>query len=156
MAMTKEEFGEFEHECYEYLKAQQDILMSEYGMGGYERWDYDQETGEFIFSDGGIPKLIADFQAVGTISTLPNTWLWSWANPSIMESAKKDIRLVKRFGEEQGLNELTQEKWAADELDGWAMTNVTAKLLNAKGAYRCPDEDGALFVVFTAVWQPSA
>jgi hypothetical protein len=156
MTMTENEFGEFEHECYEYLKAKQDILMSEYGMGGYERWDYDQETGEFVFSDGGIPKLIADFQAVGTISKISKTWLWSWANPSIEESVKEDVRLVRRFGEEHGLKELTEEKWAADELDGWAMTNVTAKLLNAIGAYRCPDEDGALFVVFTAVWRPSA
>jgi len=60
--MTKEEFDQFEHEACEYLKAQQDILTNEYGMGSYERWDYDQETGEFAFSDKGIPRLVADFQ----------------------------------------------------------------------------------------------
>jgi hypothetical protein len=74
--MTKEEFDQFAHQAYQYLKAQQDILMAEYGMGRYERWDYDQETGEFVFSDKGIPKLIADFQVVGSISTISNTWLF--------------------------------------------------------------------------------
>jgi hypothetical protein len=77
MKMTEAEFGQFEHDSAEYLKAQQDILRDEYSLGGYERWDYDQETGEFIFSDGGIPKLIANFQVVGSISTVSNTWLWS-------------------------------------------------------------------------------
>jgi hypothetical protein len=115
-----------------------------------------QETGEFVFSDGGIPKLVADFQVVGSISHISNTWMWSWANPSILESVKKDIHLVREFGEKHKLKALTEEKWDADELDGWAMTNVTARLLNAKGAYRCPDEDGALFVVFTDVWRQSA
>jgi hypothetical protein len=129
--MTREEFDQFQHEAYEYLKARQHILMAEYGMGGYERWDYYQETGEFVFSDGGVPKLVADFQVVGSISTLSNTWLWSWANPSILEPVKKDLYLVRRFGEEHGLWELTEEKWPADEIDGRGMTNVSARLLNA-------------------------
>lgn len=152
--MNEEEYGQFEHEAYEYLKAQQDILISEYGMTQYERWDYDQETGEFVFSDAGVPKLIARFQVVGSISTISNTWLWSWANPSIEENVKKDIHEVKRFGEERGLRELTEEKWSAGEVEGWGMTNIAAMLLKAKGAYRCPSDNGPLFVIFTDVWRP--
>ena len=49
MEMTEAEFGQFEHDSAEYLRTQQDILRDEYNLGGYERWDYDQETGEFIF-----------------------------------------------------------------------------------------------------------
>jgi hypothetical protein len=149
--MTKEEFDKFEHESFEYLKAQQEILQTEYGMGRYERWDWYQETGEFAFSDKGVPKLVADFQIVGSISTTSNTWLWSWANPSILETVKKDIYKVREFGEEYGLKELTEEKWPATESDGWAMTNVAAYLLKAKGAYRCPGKNVATFVIFTAV-----
>jgi hypothetical protein len=59
--------------------------------------------------------------------------------------------VVKQFGEEHGLKELVVEKWEAEEVDGWAMTGISAKLLNAKGAYRCPDENGFLFVIFTDV-----
>jgi hypothetical protein len=154
--MTEEEFGQFEHESAEYLKTQQDILRNEYDMESYERWDYDQDTGEFVFSDAGVPKVIAKFQVVGSISNVSNTWLWSWANPSILEPVKKDMRVVKQFGEQHGLKELLDEKWKAEDLDGWAMTNVSARLLNAKGAYRCPDENGFLFVIFTNVWRASA
>lgn len=153
--MTKEEFDQFEHESFEYLKAQQDILMNEYGMGNYERWDYDQMTGEFVFSDKGAPKLIAKFQVVGSISKLSNTWLWSWANESIFENVKNEIYQVKEFGEQLGLKELTEAKWEANEVDAWAMTNVTARILEAKGAYRCPDETGSMFVVFTDVQKVS-
>ncbi len=149
--MTKEEFDLFEHEAFEYLKAKQDVLITEYGMGSYERWDYDQITGEFVFSDSGVPKLIAKFQVVGSISKLSNTWLWSWANESISENVKSEIYEVKEFGEQVGLKELTEEKWKADELDGWAMTNITARILEAKGAYCCPHETGSMFVVFTNV-----
>ena len=156
MIMTEEEFGNFEHESAEYLKAQQDILRDEYGTESYERWDYYQETGEFVFSDNGIPKVIAHFQVVGSLSTVSNTWLWSWANPSILVPVKKDIAAVKQFGIEEGLRELTDEKWEADELDAWAMTNVSARILKARGAYRCPDDDGFLFVLFTDVQWPSA
>ena len=151
--MTEEEFDEFEHESAEYLKTQIDILYNEYQLGTYERWDYSQETGEFIFSHDGVPKVVAAFQVVGSISSVSKTWLWSWANPSIVEQVKKDMEVVRQFGEEQGLKELTDAKWPAEEVDGWAMTNVSARLLNAKGAYRCPDESGFLFVIFTEVWR---
>ena len=154
--MTEEEFDQFEHESAEYLKTQQDILRNEYDMGDYERRDYDQDTGEFVFSDAGVPKVIAKFQVVGSISNVSNTWLWSWANPSILEAVKKEMSVVKQFGADHGIKELLDEKWEAEELDGWAMTNVSAKLLNAKGAYRCPNDYGFLFVVFTDVWRVSA
>lgn len=153
--MTKEEFDKFEHEAHEYLKARQDILINEYGMGKYERWDYDQATGELIFSDKGIAKLITKFQAVGSLSKISKTWLWSWANPSILENVKNEIYQVKEFGEQLGLKELTTAKWKADEIDAWAMTNITGRILEAKGAYRCPDETGYLFVVFTDVQRVS-
>jgi hypothetical protein len=129
--MTEEEFGQFEHESAEYLKTQQDILRNEYDMGSYERWDYDQDTGEFVFSDAGVPKVIAKFQVVGSISHVSNTWLWSWANPSILETVKGDMRVVRQFGEKHGLKELLDGKWKAEDL-------------------------GFLFVIFTDVWRASA
>ena len=154
--MTEEEFEQFEHDSYEYLKAQQERLETEYGIGWYEWWEYNQETCEFVFSDNEIPKVIASFQVVGSVSTVSNTWLWSWANPSIYDSVRSDLYLVKQFGKEHALKELTEEKWKADKIDGWGMTNIAAKLLAAKGAYCCPDENGFLFVIFTDLWRPPA
>jgi hypothetical protein len=151
--MNREEFEQLRQESYEYLKAQQDRLVSEFGLGGHERWDYDQDTGEFTFSDGGVPKVGADFQVVGSVSDISDTWLWSWANPSILDARRKDMHLVRRFGEEHGLSELTEERWPADEDAGWAMTNIAAHILRARGAYRCPVDNGFLFLIFTDVWR---
>ncbi len=148
--MTTKEFDQFEHEAHEYLKSQQEILKSKYKISGYD-WYYDQDTGEFTFSANEIPRVIADFQVVGTLSTISNTWLWSWGNSSILENVKKDLQIVRQFGKEHNLRELVQPRWDADEFDAWAMTNVSARLLNAQGAYRCPDDNGFMFVIFTNV-----
>ena len=149
--MNREEFEQFKHESFEYLRRRGG--SSRVRLGGYERWDYDQDTGEFIFSDGGVPKVGADFQVVGSISTISDTWLWSWANPSILDDRRKDMHRVRSFGEEHGLSELTEERWPADEDAGWAMTNLAARILGARGAYRCPVDNGFLFLIFTDVWR---
>jgi hypothetical protein len=89
---------------------------------------------------------------VGSISKVSGTWLWAWANASVLPNMKEQIEDVRRFGELHGLRELTTPKWNATEADGWAMTAVTAKLLQAKGAYRSPDQTGFSFFVFTDIW----
>ncbi len=149
--MTEEEFDKFVHETHLYLMERQERCKAEYGLGDYERWDFDQKTSEFIFSDNSVPKIIAEFQVVGSLSKSSNTWLWSWANPSILESLKKKLYIVRQFGEEHGIAKLVEEKWFADETDGWTMTSITAQILQAKGAYRCPTGNGYLFVVFTEI-----
>lgn len=149
--MTESRYEEFIHETHRYLMAQQERCKDKYRMGKYERYDFDQQTGEFVFSHRGVPKLVADFQVVGSISTKSNTWLWSWANSSILEGVKKDIYRVRQFGEENGLKQLVEEKWTADEADGWTMTSISAQILAAKGAYRCPTGNGFLFVIFTDI-----
>jgi hypothetical protein len=149
--MTEEEYAQFEQEAHSYLTARQDVLRNEYGLSDYEWWNYDQETGDFVFSNQGVPALTAKFQVVGSISNQSNTWLWSWANPSILEPVKEQLYLIREFGEQNSLLELTEAKWKADEYDGWAMTSISAKLLDAIGAYRCPDENGFLFVIFTEI-----
>ncbi len=149
--MTESEYEVFVHQTHRYLMAQQERCKDKFRMGKYERYDFDQQTGEFVFSHRGVPKLVADFQVVGSISTVSNTWLWSWANHSILDNVKTDIHRVHKFGEENVIKQLTEAKWPATEADGWTMTSITAQLLNAKGAYRCPTDNGFLFVIFTNV-----
>lgn len=36
-----------------------------------------------------------------------------------------------------------------DEYLGWEMAAITARLIEAKGIYRCPVENGELYVVYT-------
>jgi len=148
---TKEQFGQFVRDSCEYLNSVQDAAKRDFGLASYERYDWSQEKASLVFWDQGVPKVVAQFEFVGSISNRSKTWLWSWDNPSILPSVKEHITEVRRFGELHGLRKLTTAKWEATEEDGWAMTAVTARILQAKGAYRSPDEDGYAFLIFTSL-----
>ncbi|HEU0143419.1 MAG TPA: hypothetical protein VFQ47_01420 [Nitrososphaera sp.] len=121
-------------------------LNEEYKLGSY-RWDLDQTTGKLVFSDGGIPKVIADAQIVGSYSTYSHTWMWSWANETVDENMKKDMGKIKKYGEQHNFKELVTAKWECDEDYGWKMTAAAGYLLKAKRAYRGPIEDGYVYML---------
>ncbi|MCI5064119.1 hypothetical protein MRY87_00185 [bacterium] len=104
-----------------------------------------------MFSSGGVPKVIADIQFVGSVSSISKTWLWSWANSTVVDSVKDQISKVRHLGNSRDFWKLTKAKWQADEIDGWEMTSVAAFVLKAKGAYKSPDDNGAAFMVFTDI-----
>jgi hypothetical protein len=97
-------------------------------------------------------------QFVGTISTETGTWLWAWENPSMDPATWQAILEVRRVGESLGIAQLTTPKWTADADDGWEMTSISAFVLQAKGVYRTPrDEGGFTYMVITAIdWTPGA
>jgi hypothetical protein len=135
----------------EYLLACQDRISSEFSLGKWPRYDLYQERRELVFSEDGHPRVIAEIQLVGSISTRSNTWLWSWANDSIDGSLTVAASTVRLYGEEHGFSHLTTSKWDADETDGWGMTAITAFLTSAKGVYRSPWEGGLTFAVMTRI-----
>ena len=133
------------------LQAKQDRLQDRFDLSKHERWDYDQESGEIVFSNAGVPAVAARFQIVGSISTANDTWLWSWANFSLVPEISEQLVAVREFGEEEGFANLTVPKWPATEEDGWELTAVAAKALNADGAYRTPSEAGFLYLLLMDV-----
>ncbi len=136
---------------YEYLNNQQKEVEEKYGIGKYQNWFYDQVKGTLTFSDNGIDKIIIQYEEVGSISNISNTWLWSWANPHLEDKIKTEIGLVKQYGEKHKLEKLIKRKWAADEYDGWEMTAIAAYLMKAKGAYRVPTENILSFKIFKEI-----
>jgi hypothetical protein len=134
-----------------YLQARQNELELHYRINSYPRYDWYQENAELVFSDKGKPVVVADVQFVGSISTRSGTWMWSWANASLLESAKSRIRQVRAYGEGHSILQLACACWEGDEADGWEMTAISAFLLKAKGAYRSPDENGSTFMVMTDI-----
>lgn len=124
-----------------------DALSARYGLGNWEAWNLEQETGILTFSNAGRVGLAFKSCIAGSISSSSGTWLWSWANKSILATMSSPMLATKRFGEERGYPRLSQEKWAADENDGWEVSAVACKLLNGYGVYRAPVASGFLFVV---------
>jgi len=88
---------------------------------------------------------------VGDVSSKSKTWLWAWANPTIKDSLQQAARQAKQHGVENGIRQLVESTWPADEVDGWEMTSITAMLVNAKGAYKSPGENGTYFMLFTDI-----
>jgi hypothetical protein len=138
-------------ESYDFLYKQQDILEEDYLLSTHKRWDYDQDTGELVFSNDGVPSVIAEFQFVGSISTTSETWLWSWANSTIDEKLSKELDAVYTFGETNGFSKLTDAKWDADETDGWERSAIANYILKGQGIYRPPSESGLSFMVITKI-----
>ena len=141
---------------YEYLYEQQGILEAEFRMSKHERWDTDQESGTLTFSNSGKPTVEAEVVYVGSFSTSSNSWLWGWANSSIDAGLSAPLEMIREFGSEHGLNKLTDEKWDAEEVDGWEMAAVSNYLLKGRGVYRPPYDGGVLFLVITNIRHVSA
>jgi hypothetical protein len=135
-----------------YLDAQMETNRRVFRIDSYPRYDWSQEAGELVFSDGGVPKVIATTQVVGDFGGTSKTWLWAWANDSIDKQLAVDAERVRRYGQVHGMDRLTRAEWSTTLNDGWCLTSITALLSHAKGAYRMPDKKGgALYLVFTDV-----
>ena len=151
ICVTDQEFKEYLHDSVHELIDLNDKYHKEFKIGSYARWDYDFDKATLTFSNEGVPGVIADIQAVGTIAHESKSWLWSWNNESIPEHVKSSISAVREFGETHKILKLTEDYWAASEEDGWEMSAIANRILGGKGVYRCPDDRGFVFLILTKV-----
>lgn len=142
------EYENFLSEATDYLRSRSDQANAQFDVGRLPRYDCDLSRGEIWWNDVDAPKVRARITLVGSISTVSNTWLWSWANSHFADVPLGDIELVRKFGEVESIAKLTEPKWKADEVDGWEMTAIAARLLEAQGAYRPPGKNGFLFLLY--------
>ena len=146
-----DEFSELVHKAVHETQEANDHYMNTLGIAKCPRWDYDQGTGKITFSNRGKPKFVCDFEIVGTISTVTDTWLWSWENDSINPELTTLAQKIRQVGEQNGWNKLTDNLWHAHEDDGWEMASLMNKLVHGQGVYRIPDDNGFMFIVFTKI-----
>ena len=149
--MPEAKFVELVTAAHHYLTERQEDLRRTFGLSSYERWDWDGERGTVVFSEAGRPRVIATGQLVGSVSKKTGTWLWAWSNESIEPRLRRDLEEVRRYGQHHGIWQLTTPKWEADETDGWEMTSIAAYVLQAKGAYRMPNEHLFSFAIFDEI-----
>lgn len=146
--MEYTEFESFIKQATQYLRSANEKNNRLFGIGNYARYEYDLFRNEIWWSNLDDPKVRAKVTIVGTISTKSDTWLWSWANPHFKDVEIGPICAVRDFGEREGITKLTEEQWTAEEIDGWEMTSVSARLLEAQGAYSA---DGGLFLLYDSL-----
>ena len=73
------------------------------------------------------------------------------ANDSLPQRVVSRMAAIREFGNTEAIARLTTEILPNDDYLGWELAAVTARLLGARGAYRCPGEDGFLYVVYTDI-----
>ena len=149
--MDSTQFSKFQHEAVHELMSLNEACEKEFHIGSWSRWDYDLERQTLTFSQEGLPRVEASIQVVGTTSISGGTWLWGWANDSLPPNVISAIEKVRAFGDAEDLTELTKADLPDDEYLGWEMTAIAAKLLGAKGAYRCPDDNGFVYVIYRSI-----
>jgi hypothetical protein len=136
---------DWRHDAFHQLEEKNARLKAKYRLGDWPRYDYELAAGTMIFSDRGVPKITAAIQIVGSTSFKARNWLWAWANSHLPTERVTDAELVRAFGEEHGICELTHD-YVGGEADlnslGWELTAVIVRVTGALGAYRPPRDDG--------------
>jgi hypothetical protein len=149
--MTPDQFSEFRHTAVHELMRLNEHCKEEFQIASWPRWDYDLDSGTLTFSENSVPKVIASIQVVGTTSRSLGTWMWGWANDSLPPNAVEAMASVREFGRNENISELIKSELPDDEYLGWGMTAVAAKLLGARGAYWCPNDDGFTYLIYTSI-----
>ncbi len=146
-------YPDWRHDAFHQLMAKIDRLKAEFELSRWPRYDYDLQAGTLTFSDNGVAKVVAEIQVVGTTSNRANNWLWAWANDHWPPERTTDSQKVLHFGEEHGICELTHDYVEDDDINhlGWELTAVAARITDALGAYRPPDETGAMFLLYRSI-----
>jgi hypothetical protein len=145
--MDETDFRQLVSDSTEFLQARIARARENFGIGKYERYDYDLPSNRFWWSNAGVPQVEARIIIVGSISITSKTWLWSWANPHFDDVRTPEIERVREYGIQNGIAPLIERKWPAEETDGWEMTSISAHLLECSAAYRSPSSTGGLFLL---------
>lgn len=145
--MDNTQFEHLVNQSTAYVRACNERAVRRYGLGGYERYEFDLRRGEIWWSNNQGPKVRAQVTLAGTTSDETETWLWAWANPYFRDLNIGPIGQVRDYGEEEGIEKLTIAKWPAEHVDGWEMASVAARLLEEQGVYHAPGKV-SLYLLF--------
>ena len=144
---SRKQWDTFVAECCNDLATKNEELWEKFSLASYKRWDWDQDSAEIVFSNDGVPGVIARIAFVGSFSNKSASWLWAWANFNLLDAIREPTIAVRDFGEQRNFVPLTTPKWPATEEDGWHMAAVAARVLGAQGVYRTPADYGFTFMV---------
>src|SRR5215472_2451730 len=93
------EFKAFLESSMEGLRLQTEAHQGTWRFGKSERWDFSQDTSELVFT---FPDMVvsAPAQMIGSFDSGEGSWMWAWANSSIVESLRRDSVRVREYGEQ--------------------------------------------------------
>ncbi|MFB0620365.1 DUF6882 domain-containing protein [Streptomyces sp. AGS-58] len=121
-----------------------------WGLGSADRWDLDQQTGmiTWTFPD---KTATAPAQILGSFSPGSGSWLWAWANQSILPAMSRDARTFRDWAGANGHPALAQPKIEADEKAAATLVALAVRITEATGYYRGPGGNSAVIITFGPV-----
>jgi len=154
--MQPDWYPDWRDEAFEQLTAKNARLEKDFRLGNWSRYDYDLTAGKLVFSDRSGVKVISEIQIAGSTSAKAGNWLWAWSNSNLPGELLGDAKLVRSFGEKNGIDELAQPNVTDQGSDlealGWGLTGTMVRVCDALGAYRSPrGEGGGLYLIFKKV-----
>src|SRR5262245_22658555 len=110
------DFETFVAQSLEGLKVQTNGHRALWHLGDEQRWDIDQNLGKLVFTFAET-TVTAPAQIIGSFDSRAGTWMWAWANSSVVDALKRDSLRVRAYGEQHGIAPLVTPTWRADEND---------------------------------------
>lgn len=106
-----------------------------WGLGTADRWGLDQRTGiiTWTFPD---KTATAPAQIIGSYNPSAASWLWAWANESILPEVSRDSRAIRDWAAAHGQHGLTQPKVEADDDMAATLAALAVRITRATGFYR--------------------
>jgi hypothetical protein len=149
-------YSQWRAEAVEQLDKKNRRLQDDFRLGTWSRYDYDLTSGKLVFSDQKVIKIFAEIQIAGSTSVKAGNWLWAWSNSNLPGEMLIDARMVRSFGEENGIDELAQPYVtdARDDLEvlGWELSATAVRICRAVGVYRSPrGGGGGLYLIIKGI-----
>lgn len=122
-----------------------------WGMSKAANAKLDQDAGKIIwtFRDGFIVE--APVEIVGTYNPASASFLWSWANHTILSKLQGSANRVRAYGEAHDVADFTSRLVTISPARAWELAAVANHLGRAKGAYRANTGGIIVYVTFGKV-----
>ena len=139
----------------EKMKVKQEKLMEKHNFGDKNnKFVLYPERNAFYMFNSKTNKVFfkAKFQIIGTYSEKSRTWRWGWSNRYVPYDLKKTSLKIKKFGEANKIDLLSQPKIKDDNM-GHIFTALGMSLSNSSGYYIIPGTRvyPFIFIIFTQI-----
>ena len=106
-----------------------------WGLGTADRWGLDQTTGTITWT---FPDKTATAQAqiLASYNQAASSWLWAWANESVLPELSRDSRAIRDWGLANGHTSLAEPKVEATDDLANTLTAIGIRVTTATGFYR--------------------
>lgn len=136
----------FEQQARRHLSQLTRKNQKEWGMGKASRWDADLEKG-FITWTFPDKTVRAPVQVIATYDPARQDLLWGWDHPSVSKELGRHARILKKWGQDNGVGPLLTRQITCSESEAWTYAAMAAKLAGAHGVYR--GTEGQVYIFFT-------